>query len=152
MSHNLFCDTIPEKTGNAFIRLSHLESLRSDHNGYFARKGPTERRVVEPANIGGKPAGFQGPGSYRGANLLLDEVQQQAGQETRSLFGGSGLSVVKELLPPGAPRAEWWKQEMHWDGKAFMPWDFADFMADPAGPFARAEDGKPIGLDPAAFR
>jgi hypothetical protein len=41
---------------------------------------------------------------------------------------------------------------MHWDGKAFGQWDFADFLADPASPFARAADGKPIGLDPAAFR
>lgn len=152
LSHNLFCDTIPEKTANAFIRLSHLESLRSEHNGYFARKGPGERRVVEAANIGGKPAGFQGDGQYYGANLLLEDVQKQAGQETGSLFGNPGIPAVKELLPSGAPQGEWRKVEMHWDGQAFQPLDFADFMTDPAGPFARAADGKPIGLDPEAFR
>ncbi|MCX7827183.1 MAG: hypothetical protein N2689_16760, partial [Verrucomicrobiae bacterium] len=152
LSHNLFCDPIPEKTHNAFIRLSHLGSLRSDHNGYFARKGQTERRVVEAANIGGKAVGYQGAGAYYGENLLLTDVQKLAGQEQGSIFGNPGIRVVKELLPSGAREAEWRKVELHWGGMAFRPLDFADFFADPAGPFARAADGKPIGLDPAAFR
>ncbi len=80
--------------GNAFIRLNHVENLRSDHNAYFARKGPAERRLVETAKICGQPVGHQAPGTYRGLDLLL---------------------------------------------------------ADPASPLARAADGKPLGLDPAAF-
>ncbi|NUQ62414.1 MAG: right-handed parallel beta-helix repeat-containing protein [Pirellulales bacterium] len=151
LSHNLFCDTIPEKTGNAFIRLNHLENLRSDHNAYFARKGPAERRLVETAKIGGKAVGYQAPGTYRGADLLLADVQRQAGQEAASVFGNPGIRVARELLPPGAPESQWRKTEMHWDGRTFQPWDFTDFLADPAGPLARAADGKPVGLDPAAF-
>lgn len=152
LSHNLFCDTIPEKTGNAFIRLNHLENLRSDHNAYFARKGPAERRLVETAKIGGKAVGAQMPGTYRGADLFLADVRRQAGQELGSVFGTPGIRVVSELLPPKARESEWRKVEMHWDGKAFRTWDFADFLASPASPLARAADGKPIGLDPAAFR
>jgi len=152
LSHNLFCDTIPQKTGNAFIRLNHLENLRSDHNAYFARLGPAERRVVETAKIGGKPVGVQRPGTYRGADLLLADVQRQAGQEKGSLFGNPGMRVVSDLLPPKTREPEWRKVEMHWDGNAFGAWDFADFMAGPTSPLARAADEKPIGLDPAAFR
>jgi hypothetical protein len=152
LSHNLFCDTIPEKTGNAFIRLNHLENLRSDHNAYFARKGPAERRLVETAKIAGKAVGVQMPGTYRGADLFLADVQRQTGQEKGSVFGNPGVRVVKELLPSGAPEGEWRKVEMHWDGQVFRPWDFADLVADPASPLARAADGKPIGLDPTAFR
>jgi hypothetical protein len=59
--------------------------------------------------------------------------------------------LVKELLPSGAPQGEWQKVEMHWDGQAFRPWDFADFLLDPTSPLAHAADGKPRGLDPAAF-
>ena len=151
LSHNLFCDTIPEKTGNAFIRLNHLENLRSDHNAYFARQGPAERRLVETAKIGGQPVGHQAPGAYRGLDLLLAEVQQRAGQEKASVFGNPGIRVVKELLPSGAPQGQWQKVEMCWDGQTFQAWDFADFLADPASPLARAADGQPLGLDPAAF-
>jgi hypothetical protein len=151
LSHNLFCDTIPAKTGNAFIRLNHLENLRSDHNAYFARKGPAERRLVETAKIGGQAVGVQMPGTYRGADLLLADVQQQARQEKASVFGNPGIRVVKELLPSGAPEGEWRRVEMHWDGQTFRPWDFADFLTDPASPLARAADEKPRGLDPAAF-
>ncbi len=133
------------------IRLNHLENLRSDHNAYFARMGPAERRLVETAKIGGKPVGHQAPGTYRGVDLLLADVQRQAGQEKNSAFGNPGIRVVKELLPSGAPQGEWQKVEMHWDGQAFRPWDFADFLADPTSPLARAADGKPRGLDPAAF-
>ncbi len=152
LSHNLFCDTIPEKTGNAFIRLNHLENLRSNHNAYFARKGPAERRLVETAKIGGKAVGQQAPGAYRGADLLLADVQRQAGQEEASVFGNPGIRAVKELLPSGAPESKWREVEMQWDGEAFRPWDFADFLADPASPLARAADGRPMGLDPDAFR
>ena len=152
LSHNLFCDTIPEKTGNSFIRLNHLENLRSNHNAYFARKGPAERRLVETAKIGGKAVGQQAPGAYRGADLLLADVQRQAGQEEASVFGNPGIRAVKELLPSGAPESKWREVEMQWDGEAFRPWDFADFLADPASPLARAADGRPMGLDPDAFR
>ena len=89
------------------------------------------------------------------AQRLLDrlaDVQRQAGQEEASVFGNPGIRAVKELLPSGAPESKWREVEMQWDGKAFRPWDFADFLADPASPLARAADGKPVGLDPAAFR
>jgi hypothetical protein len=152
LSHNLVCDTIPEKTGNAFIRLNHLENLRSDHNAYFARKGPAERRVVETAKIGGKAVGVQMPGQYRGVDLLLADVQRRAGQEKSSRFGNPGIRIVAELLPSKARESEWRKVEMHWDGNSFRPWDFADFLISPQSPLARAADGKPIGLDPDAFR
>jgi hypothetical protein len=152
LSHNLFCDTIPAKTGNAFIRLSHLDSLRSDHNGYFARKGPTERKIVEAANFKGKVLGYQGEGAYHGETFLLADMQKQTGQEKGSLFGNPGIPAVKELVPSGTPEGEWKKVEMHWDGKAFGPLDFSDFVADPKGPFGPAAAGEPIGLDPAAFR
>jgi hypothetical protein len=152
LSHNLFCDTIPGKTGNAFIRLNHLENLRSDHNAYFARKGPEERRLVETAKIGGRAVGKQMPRTYRGVDLLLADVQQQAGQEKNTRFGNPGIRVVSELLPSGTRESEWRKVEMHWDGQSFRVWDFADFLISPVSPLARAADGKPMGLDPAAFR
>lgn len=152
LSHNLLCDTIPEKTGNAFVRLNHLENLRSDHNVYFARKGPNERRLVETAKIGGKAVGAQMPGAYRGKDLLLADVQRQTGQEQGSVFGNPGIRVVSELLPSMARESQWRKVEMHWDGKAFREWDFADFLIPQDHSLARAADGKPLGLDPAAFR
>ena len=87
-----------------------------------------------------------------GEYLLLEDVRKLSGQAKGSIFGNPGIRAVKELLPSGARRGEWMKTEMHWDGTAFAPLDFEDFIADPAGPFARSTAGKPIGLDPAAFR
>ena len=152
-SHNLICDTIPQKTRNPLFRLSHLDSLRSDHNGYFTRRGPAERHIVQAYNFQGKKIGPPGRGDWTsGEYLLLEDVQKLTGQEKGSMFGNPGIRAVKELLPSGTRRGEWMKTEMHWDGKAFAPLDFGDFIADPAGPFARSAAGKPIGLDPAAFR
>jgi hypothetical protein len=151
LSHNLFCDTIPEKTNNSLIRLSHLDSLRSDHNGYFARKGSAERHVVETANIAGRIVGHQGDGAYYGETLVLADVQKLAGQERGSIFGNPGIRAVQELLPTRAPESEWRKVEMLWNGKTFAPLDFKDFIPAPNNPFARADDGGAIGLDPQAF-
>ena len=152
-SHNLICDTIPQRTRNPLFRLSHLDSLRSDHNGYFARKGPAERHVVQAYNFQGKKIGPPGRGDWTsGEYLLLEDVRKLTGQEQGSIFGNPGIRAVKELLPSGARRGEWMKTEMHWDGDAFAPLDFGDFIAAPAGPFGRSAVGKPIGLDPAAFR
>jgi hypothetical protein len=79
-------------------------------------------------------------------------VQRLTGQERGSIFGNPGIRAVRELTPSGRQSTEWWKTEMHRDETPFGSLDFADFIADPAGPFGRAADEKPIGLDPAAFR
>lgn len=141
-SHTLFCDSGPGKTSVAILRLSDLANLRSDHNGYFTRVGRDERRVVEAAAV-------QGTAGTR--ILTLDEVQQLTSQETGSLFGNPGLRVTRELVPVGSPESEWRKVELGWDGQAYAPWTLTDFLPDPAGPFARSEAGRPIGLDPIAF-
>ena len=152
-SHNLVCDNLPQKTGNPLFRLAHLDSLRSDHNGYFVRKGPNERYIVQAYNFRGKGIGPPGKGDWtRGQYMLLDDVQKLTGQEKGSIFGNPGIRAVKELVPSGGPRRDWMKTEMHWGGKAFGPLDFADFFCDPDSPFGRSAAGKPIGLDPAAFR
>jgi hypothetical protein len=152
LTHNLFCDTLPQKWRNAFIRLSDLHILRSANNAYFARKSAAERHVVEAAKVGGKPVGFQGSGQYHGAKYLLEAVRKDANQEQGSRFGNPGLRAVAQLVPADGPRRDWLKAEMHWDGKAFGPLDFADFMIAPDSELARGADGKPIGPDPAAFR
>jgi len=152
-SHNLICDTIPVKTGNPLFRLAHLDSLRSDHNGYFVRKGATERHIVQAYNFQGKGIGPPGRGDWtRGEYLLLQDVQRLTGQEKGSIFGNPGIRAVKELEPSGRQSAEWWKNEMHRVESQFAPLDFEDFFADPDGPFGRSAVGKPIGLDPTAFR
>jgi len=92
------------------------------------------------------------PGTYRGIDLFLADVQRQAGQEKESAFGNPRIRVVTELLPSKAPEPKWRKIEMLWDGNSFRPWDFADFLVSPESPLACAADGKPIGLDPAVFR
>jgi hypothetical protein len=155
VSHNLICDSIPTKIGNPFFRLSHLDCLRSDHNGYFARRGPAERNLVQAFYFQGEPLGpGDGKAGYwtTGKHFLLEEVQRQTGQETGSVFGNPGIRAVKELAPAGRESAEYWKNELHWDGTSFGPLDFEDFFCDPAGPFGRSAAGRPIGLDPAAFR
>jgi len=152
ISHNIICDTIPAKTYNSFFRVSPLAALHSDNNVYFTRIGPTERHLVETNNIGGKTVGHQGPGQYYGENLMLADVQKLSSQEQNSRFGNPGIRAAAELLPSGAGGPDWQKVEMHWDGKEFAPLDFADFIPDPNNPMARAADGEPAGLDPAAFQ
>jgi len=152
-SHNLVCDTIPQKTHNPLLRFAHLDSLRSDHNGYFTRTGPAERHIVLAYSIRGKGSGPPGRGDWTsGERLLLEDVRRLTGQEKGSLFGNPGMRAVNELVPSGRMSAEWWKTEMHRDGASFEPLDFEDFLCDPAGPFGRSAAGRPIGLDPAAFR
>ena len=148
LSHNLLCDTMPWKTGNPFVRILDAEDMRSHHNGYFCRLGPDKRCVVQLMRKKGQFASGK-PGTY----LTLAEWQKQTGQGKGSLFGNPGMRVVKELLPSGlASRRKWEQVELHRQGATFAPLSFEDFFADPRGPLGRADDGKPIGLDPAAFR
>jgi hypothetical protein len=151
ISHNLFCDNLPSKTYNSFLRIFPLDNLRSDNNAYYARIGETERNIVETNSIHGKTVGYQAPGQYHGETLLLADVQKVMSQEQGSRFGNPGIHAAPELQPKNVAPAEWLKKEMHWDGKAFAPLDFADFIPDANNPLTRAADGKPIGLDPAAF-
>jgi hypothetical protein len=142
-SHNLFCDVGPTKTSVPMLRLTDLANLRADHNGYFARLGPGERLVLEVSSVHGKP---------QAASLTLAEVQQRTSQEVGSLFGNPGMKLIKELLPANSPEGEWQKAELLWDGEAYLLLDFGDFVADPQSSFAHFDAGKPIGLDPVAFR
>lgn len=156
-SHNLFCDSIPTKVRNPFFRISHLDSLHSECNGYFARKGPAERTVAQTFFFRGKSLG-PGDGKYgpwsTGKSFLLDDLQKLTGQEKGSIFGNPGIRAVKELPDSGVEDAAYWQNEQHWDSKnkVFGPLDFADFFSDPNGPMGKAADGKPIGLDPDAWR
>ena len=66
------CDTIPQKTRNPLFRLSHLDSLRPDHKGYFTRKGPAVRHVVQAYNFQSKEIVPPGRGDWIGpaANIF----------------------------------------------------------------------------------
>jgi hypothetical protein len=151
ISHNLFCDSLPWKTSNALLRVNPLDALRSNHNVYFARLGVEERNIVETFSIKGKTVGHAEPGQYRGENLVLANVQKEVAQETDSRFGNPGIRVASQLLPPKSIPSVWQKAELRWDGKAFAPLDFADFIPDANNPLARATDGEAAGLEPQAF-
>ena len=47
---------------------------------------------------------------------------------------------------------EWRKVELRWNGSEFLPFVPSDFFAGSASPFFHSQAGKPIGLDPEAFR
>ncbi|EDY19138.1 Fibronectin type III domain protein [Chthoniobacter flavus Ellin428] len=151
LSHNLFCDNLPQKYNNSLLRVSPLASLHSDDNVYFARLKAADRHLVETNDIHGKTVGHQGQGQYYGENLMLADVQKLAEQEKNSRFGNPGIRVAPELLAANAAQMEWQKVELHWDGKQFAPLDFADFMSDGNTPIAHAADGEANGLDPRAF-
>ncbi|WP_395740486.1 hypothetical protein [Prosthecobacter sp.] len=151
-SHNLVCDSIPQKVNNALLRLSHLDCLRSDHNVFFTRIAGDQRRIVETADIGGKRVGHQDPATYRGENLVLAEVQKLVGQEKGTRFGNPGIAAVGELMPPKAIPSEWAKAELGRNGSEFAPLGFKDFIPAEGNPLAKAEDGSAVGLEPAAFR
>ncbi len=161
LSHNLFCANLTQKTRVPLIRLMDLENLRADHNGFFTRIGPDDRQLLEVFNIGGKGVWIDKPGGRKGQHLRLAEARSQAGQMKNAVFANPGFSVTKELYPTSAegfPTAEtfnyqdWQWQELHRTDDGFAPLDFADFFADPDGSMGKAADGKPIGLDQAAFR
>jgi hypothetical protein len=142
LSHNLICDNIPEKRGNSLIELWHLESHRGDHNAFFLRPEAGERRVIGYVRVKGeKDAGA----------LTLAEVQKATGQEGNSLLANPGIPVVKEMARSYKAAADHARIELRREGDKIAPLDFKDFFADPNGPSARAADGRPIGLDPAAF-
>lgn len=141
LSHNLFCDVIPSKVNNALLRVFHLENLVSDHNGYFTRLGPDQRRIVEALNVRNNQAN---------QTFILQELQA-LGLERNSIFGNPGFRATNQLVPGKAPEVEWRKQEVRLVGSTYGPFDFEDFFCDPASPMAQAEDGKPIGLDRRAF-
>ena len=143
LSHNLFCDSGPGKTGVPIVRLGDLANLRSDHNGYFTRTGPEQRMILEVYAENGKAGN---------AKLMLAEVRKRAAQETNSVFGNPAMAITDDLLPTKSPKGEWMKTELRWDGEQFLPLEPEQFFADPASPLARSAAGKPVGLDPEAFR
>ena len=143
LSHNLFCDSSPNKTSVPILRLGDLSNLRSDHNGYFTRTGAGQRKVVETTALSGQA---------EREKLTLAEVQKRTSQGSGSIFGNPGMKIASELVPSKSPKGEWRKAELRWNGTEFLPFAPSDFFAEPAGPFARSAAGKPIGLDPDAFR
>ena len=142
LSHNIFCDNVPAKWRNPMAWVWHIEALRADNNCYFMRLPVEERVVVSYGRRGGELVTEK---------VTLPEFQEQFGQEEHAVFANPGLPVVAELTPPDGDRVEYERIEMHRTGDEIDPLDFADFFADPNGPAPRAADGKPIGLDPAAF-
>ncbi|NLO07386.1 MAG: hypothetical protein GX131_16275 [candidate division WS1 bacterium] len=141
-SHNLFCDNIPGKVRNPVAWIWHIETLSSDNNCYFMRLPAEERTVIGYGRRGGELVS---------AKATFPEVREQFGLETNSIYANPGIPVVAELTPPGGPAEEYQRLEMHRAGNDIEPLDFSDFFADPNGPAGRAADGRPIGLDPAAF-
>ena len=142
LSHNLICDITPQKRfGNALISLWHLESYRGDHNVFFCHLPADKRAVIGYDRInGGRKEG----------KLTLPEIQKQTGQEQHSVFANPGIPVVAEMRS-NKEDEDYYRLEMHKEKGRIAPLDFKDFFADPAGPCGKAADGKPIGLDPAAF-
>jgi hypothetical protein len=141
LSHNLVCANIPQKVGNAQIGLWHLECYRGNHNCFFSRKGEDDRLVVNYVRRGGEKAP---------ANLKLADLRDTTGQGKHTFFANPGIPVVKDMQLAYEP-GEHDRLELHRKGMEIEPLDFADFFVDPEGPCARAADGRPIGLDRAAF-
>ena len=142
LTHNLICDNIPQKRGNALTNLWHLESYRGDHNLYFCRRGAYERWFLSYVRVRGKK---------EPAKIKLADVQKLLGQDRHTQFANPGIRVVKEMRKEYKNRAEETRVEMHREGDKMAPLDFPDFFVDPQRPFAKGADGKPVGLDPAAF-
>lgn len=142
LSHNIFCDNIPDKVRNPIAWIWHLETLRSAYNCWFMRLPAEERMVIGYGRLGGELVSAQ---------ATFPELQERFGLEAGGVYANPGMRVVAELTPPGGPAADYDRLEMHRAGAEIEPLDFADFFADPAGPAARAADGRPMGLDPAAF-
>jgi len=161
VSHNLFCAVIPAKGSSAFIRTRQLHNLVSDHNVYFDRISEDKRGIVETMFIGDQKVGQPKPGSYDGQDFTLASIRAETGNEMHSRFGNPGIAVVKQLSPRYAKatpdgnertwQAQWMANELHQTRQDIQPLDFSDFFAAPDNPLAKAADGKPIGLDPAAF-
>jgi hypothetical protein len=161
VTHNLFCAVIPAKGGSAFMRTRQLHNLVSDHNAYFDRIAESERGIVETMFIGEKKVGQPKPGSYDGMDFTLATIRTETGNEKHSRFGNPGIPVVKELSPRydnDTPannertwQGQWLANELHQTRQEIQPLDFHHFIAAPDSPLAKAADGKPIGLDPAAF-
>jgi len=154
LSHNILFDTLPAKTNNPLVRLMDLENLESTHNIWFTRTGPEQRALFEPMRIGDKDVWQAKPGSRIGQSLVHAEVVKlTGGQDSTSRFVNPNLPVLVGLYRPGKEdlvHRDWLRTEMHLrDDNTFAPLDFKDFI--PATPLL-AEDGKPIGLDPAAVR
>jgi len=141
-THNLVCDNIPKKHRNALLSVWHLEAYRGDDNCYFSRYSAQERTILNYTRVGGE----KNPG-----NLVLADVQGRTGQDTRTIFANPGVPVVAELPKQYETRADYDRIELHREKDRTEPLDFGHFCAGPTGPAGRAADGKPIGLDPAAF-
>ena len=142
LSHNIFCDNIPQKHRNPVGWIRNIEALRADHNCYFMRPAVDEKVLFSYARVHGE---------LEPAELKLGDLRSRFGQDTNSVFANPDLPVVKELPLTYATDADYHRLEMHRTGDARDPLDFADFMAAASGPAGKAADGQPIGLDPKAF-
>lgn len=142
LSHNIFCDNIPQKYRNPVAWFRNIESLRADHNCYFMRP-PVDQKVLFSY---GRVKGELQPG-----DLKLGELQSRFGQDTTAVFANPGLPVTKELPLEYKNDVDYHRLEMHRSGAAIDPLDFSDFLAAASGPAGKAADGQPIGLEPKAF-
>ncbi|MGV3660459.1 MAG: right-handed parallel beta-helix repeat-containing protein [Prosthecobacter sp.] len=156
LTHNLICDNIPTKTGNSLIRLMDVENLVSGHNLWFTRTDVTSRKLVEAMMVGGKDVWVAKPGSRQGQDLTRADLLRLTGQEKTSTFGNPAFPVLAALDPAGKEGHDhrtWLRREMRLlEADQFAPLDFADFVPSVSNPLARAADGRPVGLDPDAFR
>jgi len=145
LSHNLICDNIPQKFGNPLVMVGHMGGYRSDNNCYFSRGTDKTRKVAHFVR--------DKTGEVVRKEALLAEVQQLTGQDKNSFFANPGIPLVKEMKLKYDDPKEYETLELRREGgrEHPLPMDFEDFFADPKGPCGKASDGKPIGLDPAAF-
>ncbi len=157
--HNLVCDSIPAKVKNALLRVWHADALRSDHNVFYTRIPGAERHIVETAFIHGQQIGHADPAMYRGANLLLTDLQSKFRQDQNTRTGNPTLPAARQLVPRNdGENPEWrkieaaWREtELHQNGHTLAPLDFADFIPAAGNPLSNSADGKPVGLEPEAF-
>ena len=150
LSHNIYVDNTAMKYRNPVVNVWQIECVEDEYNCYFMRKGE-EKPLYGYNRIGGKI--IEG-----GNKMTWKEFTEAFGQGKTSFFANPGMKIIKEIL---TFKGDDWEsinqknkiEEYKYNEKekTFSPIDFEDFLS--SNPKCmKAGDGRPIGLDPAAFK
>ena len=141
LSHNIICDQVPKKRMNALVSCGSLECVVDEYNCYFTRFPESEKRLYQKKRQREK--------------LTFAQFRELTGQGLTSFFANPGMPIIEKYEiyegdMTGRPH-NFVTQEMNYGpGRKPIIALFDQFFATNPQ-CVKAADGKPIGLDPAAF-
>ena len=154
LHHNLLFDGILKKIHVAPFNVTYLEPITEEYNCVYPRIPGEFKAFIQPSRLADN--------SVNNKSFTLREYEQLIGRKSTSFFANPDVPALPEIISFSSLE-DWEKrwtslgkehQELEYkkiSAKEFAPFEAADFF--PRNPACqKAADGKPIGLDPEAWK